>query len=392
MISNLDRPTRNSTAVRWPALFLCLFGVITVGLFLADGCGGVVHSTMPVASTSAFAFVANSGSGNVSALAVNTSGALSPVPGSPFAAGAGAEFMALDSAHNLLFVSNQDAGNLSAFAVNTSTGMLTPVPGSPFATGRTPHGVAIDPAGRFVFVGNQDDNSVSVFSINSTDGVLTPVSGSPFTGIDSPFGVAVNPSGTILFVNNLNSNTVSAFRIDGSSGALSSVPGPASPTGQTPIGLVVDPSGKFLFVGDHMQSTISSFSIDPMSGVLTRISGPAAASAGCNSACHLNPLRLVVHPMNALAVVTNVGANTVSSFTLNNGMLSPMAAPAPTGQHPFGAAFDPSGNFLFVANKVDSSISGFSVNANTGELVPLMGSPFPSGGEAPVGIAVVAKN
>jgi 6-phosphogluconolactonase (cycloisomerase 2 family) len=255
-----------------------------------------------------------------------------------------------------------------------------------------PDGVAVDPQGKFVFVANQADDSVSAFSINASDGSLTPVPGSPFPGISSPFGVAVHPSGTLLFVSNENSNTVSSFRIDRNSGVLSAVPGPPSPTGETPIGLAADASGKFLFVGDHMQSTISSYSIDPVSGALTRVSGPPAASEGCNAACHLNPLRVVIHPMNTFAVATNVGANTVTSFALNNGMLSPTLTTAPTGQHPFGAAFDATGNFLFVTNKVDNSISSFSVNSSTGDLAPVTGMPIPSGGIAPVGIVVVARN
>jgi hypothetical protein len=48
-------------------------------------------------------------------------------------------------------------------------------------------------------------------------------------------------------------------------------------------------------------------------------------------------------------------------------------------------------NGLYVVNKVDNNISAFSVNAATGLLSPVSGSPFPSGGNGPVGIIIVPK-
>jgi len=138
-----------------------------------------------------------------------------------------------------------------------------------------------------------------------------------------------------------------------------------------------------------MTDTISAFNIDSTSGALSRIGGPPATAPNCSSSCHLNPLRLAVHPMDQFVYVTNVGANSVSAFNVGNGSLSAIGAPMSTGQHPFGVALDPSGKFLFVVNKVDNNISAFSVNTSTGALMPLSGSPFGAGGSAPAGIAIV---
>src|SRR5882757_9237552 len=84
-----------------------LFLALVVTFLLIGGCSMPRSSMNSMGPTSAFVFVANSGSGTVSAFAMNTSGALMPVAGSPFPAGAGAEFMAVDSAHKFLYVSNQ---------------------------------------------------------------------------------------------------------------------------------------------------------------------------------------------------------------------------------------------------------------------------------------------
>jgi 6-phosphogluconolactonase len=376
-------------------LIFITFVLMLALLSIVNGCGGMGQNSMmtPQGPTASFAFVANSGSGNVSALAVSTTGGLSAVAGSPFTAGAGAEFMALDSVHKFLFVSNQNANSLSAFSINTSTGMLTPVPGSPFSTGVTPHGVAVDSAGKFVFVGNEN-GSVSAFSINSSNGALTPAPGSPFPA-SSPFGVAVNPSGTFLYVTNtgtggLSPSSVSTFKIDPTTGALTAVNSPIT-TGTTPIGITADPNGKFLYLGEHMTESVATFSTDPTTGALTRMgSSTPTPPASCGVSCHLAPLRVAVHPNDQFMFAANVGGNSVSVFNINNGPV-PATSTMATGQHPFGVTLDTMGNFLFVANKVDNNISAFAVNATTGGLMSVSGSPFAAGGTGPTGIVIVAK-
>ena len=88
--------------------------------------------------------------------------------------------------------------------------------------------------------------------------------------------------------------------------------------------------------------------------------------------------------------VSNVGANSVSVFNINNGS-PPATSTMATGQHPFGVAVAPMGDVLLVANKIDNTVSSFAVNAVTGSLTPVSGSPFLSGGNAPAGIVIVQK-
>jgi 6-phosphogluconolactonase len=374
----------------WMFLSLSLLVLVLIN---ANGCG----MTKPQGTPSSFAFVTSSGSGMVTAFSVSSTGILSPVVGGSFTAGAGAEFLAFDSVHKLLFVSNQNDGTVSAFSVNTSTGMLTAVSGSPFATGARPEGIAVDPMGRFVFVANQAADSISVFLIGA-GGSLSPVAGSPFTS-SNPFGLTVNPAGTVLFASNFpdsqttDLNTVSSFQV-GPNGALSPVAGSPFSTANSAgfaasIGLAMDTTGNFLFVGDHMAQAIVPFSTDA-AGALTAVSALPAPAPSCTVACHSNPLRLAVHPNNQFVYATNVQAGTVSAFKMTNGVLSPIAD-APAGQHPFGVALDITGGFLFVVNKVDNTVSAYSVNTSTGVASPVNGSPFSGNLNAPTDIVVIAR-
>jgi 6-phosphogluconolactonase (cycloisomerase 2 family) len=389
-----QRPTLFLQIPLLKTIFACATGI---SVLLVWGCGGVNSPSAPGLTTS-FAFVGNSGSGTVSAFAVSSTGGLSVVSGSPFTAGAGAEFMAFDSVHKFLFVSNQQANTVSVFSVNTGTGTLSAVPGSPFATGARPTGVAVDSMGRFVFVANQAANSIAVFSIGA-NGVLTPVAGSPFAA-SSPFGLTINPAGTVLYASNFPDSqvsdfkTVSAFAIS-PNGILTAISGSPfvdsnSASGFTAaIGLLADPSGKFVFVADHMAESVVSFNVNS-SGALSPISALPTPAASCGTSCHHNPLRLAVDPMDRFIYWTNVQSGTVSAFNINNGNLAFVAETA-AGSHPFGLALDPTGSFLYVVNKADNSISGFSVNSTTGMVAPLMGFPVAEGASAPTDIVIVPR-
>lgn len=169
--------------------------------------------------------------GSISAYSIDsTSGALTPVSGSPFTTlvNGGPFGLAVHPNGNFLYIAMAGNGATGTQVVgqmiNTTTGALSPIPGSPFTVGNQPTGVTIDPAGKFLFVTNMMDDTVSAFTIDGTSGALTAVSGSPFsTGPGSaPFLMAVNKSSTLLFVVGANSTSISAFTI-GSGGALTSV-------------------------------------------------------------------------------------------------------------------------------------------------------------------------
>lgn len=78
--------------------------------------------------------------------------------------------------------------------IDASTGALSPVPGSPFATDTLSVEVAVDPSGKFVYVANGDPpaNNISAFAIDPSTGALTPVPGSPFAVGPNPQSIVVS--------------------------------------------------------------------------------------------------------------------------------------------------------------------------------------------------------
>lgn len=92
---------------------------------------------------------------------------------------------------DFVYVSNNGSNTVSAYAINPTTGALTPVTGSPFATGSGPGTVAINAAGSLAYVTNGGSNDISAFKINASSGALTPVAGSPFAAGSAPVSIVV---------------------------------------------------------------------------------------------------------------------------------------------------------------------------------------------------------
>ena len=159
-----------------------------------------------------------------------------------------------DKKPKFVYVANEDFDNISAYTIDSATGALTPVPGSPFAAaGNTPTGVAVDPSGKFAYVTTRClsnvsclNGTVSAYTINSTTGALTLVPGSPLAAGRIPESVAVDPSSKVRLCGKClrqqcafpivdGGGTVYAYAIDRTTGTLTPVPGSPFAAGRSLI-------------------------------------------------------------------------------------------------------------------------------------------------------------
>ena len=204
--------------------------------------------------TGKFLYASNNGDsmGTISAYSIDsTTGALTPIAGSPFATQAnfpGPSGFAFGGGGKFLYVGMAGTANannvVSGFAVDSTTGALTQITGSPFAAGKDPGHIASDPKGKFLFTANSQDNTVSAFTIDATSGALTPISGSPFAAGGGAVSVAVDRDGTFVYLGMQPSpiagtQGLSAFSIDGATGALTPLAGSPFATSQFFFGVTV---------------------------------------------------------------------------------------------------------------------------------------------------------
>jgi DNA-binding beta-propeller fold protein YncE len=256
--------------------------------------------------------------------------------------------------------------------------------------------IAIDPLGQFVYVVSANSSNLWGFSIDSGGG-LTQLQGMPISISNSgatSSSVLIDPSGKYLYVaaGSSSSSSIFGFNRNTSTGALAILPGfPVPLNGQSNHG-AFDPSGKFLlFTGNNVFGTaggLDVFSLNSSTGSLTLASGSPTQVRD-------DPAGVVVDASGKYVYVPNTADSTISAFTLDaNGALVPVSgSPFPSGGNgsingPLGIATDNSGKFIYVAN-ASNDVSVFSINSGTGVLTPVGGSPFPDGGNGPSAIIFV---
>lgn len=352
-----------------------------------------------------FAYMANAGSNNVSAYTIDAgTGALTAVAGSPFLAGSLPLVVTLHPSGRFAYVANSTSNNISAYAIDADTGVLTQVAGSPFATGASPFVATIDPSGRFAYVANQISTTVSAYSIDTTTGALTAVAGGPYAVGNFPVDVVIDRGGKFAYVTNYGTaavgtwsgGSISAYSINANSGALASVAGSPFAVGACPCVLTLHPSGKFAYVANNGGGTVSTYTIDATTGALTPVSStsggfcPVGPPPDVPSTCGVT-----IDPSGKFAYVANWGdagnpaiaLPGVLAFSINatTGALAPVAgSPFAAGTSPTFITIDPSGKFVYVADPGDATVSAYSIDAASGALTAVAGSPFPAGQEPSV--------
>jgi 6-phosphogluconolactonase len=233
--------------------------------------------------------------------------------------------------------------------------------------------------GRFAYAANAGDNTISVYSIDPTTGALTAV-GAPVPTGTSPYAIAARPDGKYVYVVNEISNNISVYAVNETNGALTAIRDSPFAAGMDPQALSFDQSGAYLYVANKGSDNLSAYAVDAGTGALAPLStatyatgaGPSAVSAGDQSGF--------------VFVANNGGSDDISVFAITaGGALTPVVgSPFAAGGNPHSLVITPIGpwdygaDFLYTANfdGTSSTISGFSVEPDTGVLTALSGSPF----------------
>ena len=188
---------------------------------------GLSPLNMQLTPSGNYLYVTTSGNPNGYIYAFSVSaGVLTPLPSTPTAPnpsssdGINPNGLAIDPKGAYLYAANTSSASISIFSIGSS-GALSPVSGSPLAdTYTAPVSLILDPKGAYLYVANQGANNVGVYSISST-GLPTVLTSSTTTGAfvteTSPSFLVADPSGEYLFVGNQGSSAagIQAFSVSG---------------------------------------------------------------------------------------------------------------------------------------------------------------------------------
>ncbi len=245
------------------------------------------------------AYVANSGSGNVSVLNLSTNAVVATIP-----VGVKPVDVAIGPDGRFAYVANETDGTISVIDTATNTAVGAPIL---LAVGSKPDAVAVTPNGEFVYVANSGDDTVSVIdtATNAVIGTAMLPPGSEPDGVAispdgtrafvaqrgndisildtatnavigsvpdalAPSRIAIGPRGGRAFVTNAGSGSVTAFNP-----ANGAVVGTPIPVGSQPAGIAIEPSGSFAYAASPVDGTLTAVdtSLDSPVGTLAGFPG-----------------------------------------------------------------------------------------------------------------------
>jgi 6-phosphogluconolactonase len=327
---------------RIPALFCLLL------LGLTTGCDFFTTPTncTDCTTTGDYLYVANGNNTNIAGFGVSTAGALSVLPSSPYNNGVAAQSLAITPTNTFLYAAT--TSGIFCYLINSNGSITVQNSGSAVAADVVATSMQVDSTGNYLLAAGISTSiaaqAIGIYQINTSTGLLTALSGSPlplYTGnastatVVTPTGMLITPNNSYVYVS-LQSLGVQVLTL-GTGGALSTgttptfLPPLKTSTSPADYGLASDPNSKFLFV------------------------------------CELNT------GLRVLSIGTNGTLNEISG------------SPYATGTGPTGVVLDPTGSYVYVANKGSNNISAFTLTLASGKLVAVSGSPFSSGGQLPIG-------
>lgn len=279
----------------------------------------------------------------------------------------------------------------------SSTGALT-LAGLAAET-TNPSFVALSPDARFAFAVNevaemngQPTGAVTAFSRTKGSNELHAPRRET-TGGAAPCYVSTDNTGRYVFVANYTGGSIAMFPIlsDGGVGAMTAFvqhagKGPNAERQEGPHAhcIIPDPSNRFVLVADLGLDRVFVYPFDASTGTLTTT--PAGAGVVASGA---GPRHLAFHPDGRVLYVTNELDSTVTAFRYERetGALTHLqtvpsvSGPVPKNNSPADIHVHPSGGVLYMSNRGHNSIAAFTIDPRTLELAPLQMTP--TGGDWP---------
>lgn len=233
------------------------------------------------------------------------------------------------------------------------------------------------------YYGGNNVNNVQGFTIVASNGALAPTGQGPVEANVAPWSAASDKGGYRLYVGDMVSGDVFAYFIDRRNGYLNPVPGAPFAVNRSVTAVAVHPSGQWVYATRDEQTGgdgIEVFEVQSNGSLVQAPGSPYSAQAG--------PQSLVVDPNGKYLYVgsqTNqasyinvyeINAST-GALTQVSGSPFPLNPPSncPSGGVDPSDIIDDAGKFIFTSDAADNYISGFTIGSG-GDLTQMSGSPY----------------
>jgi 6-phosphogluconolactonase len=292
-------------------------------------------------------------------------------------------FVAVSADERFVYSVEEDAANngkggeITAFSFNKKTGTLGFL-NRQLTGGDHPCYVSVDKTGKWVAAGNYTSGSLSILPVQDDGslGTATTIIKHEGSGPNKARQASshvhctfFSPDNRFLFVPDLGIDKVMIYAFDETTGKLTAAKYPyaSSLPGSGPRHICFNPANTFAYLIEELTGTVVTYKYK--NGNLKSLqhisSMPAGDTSFAGSAdIHVSPDGKFLYASNRAA------SNTIAIFSINqkNGKLSLIGHQSTLGKTPRNFNFDPTGNFLLVANQNSNTIVIFKVDKETGLL------------------------
>lgn len=279
-----------------------------------------------------------------------------------------------------IYVANSSTTAPSVAGFTIASSALSNLANSPYTTGLPPNTLAVTPNNSFLYVGSLS-GGIYAYTINSNGTITVANNGSPVATGVSPITMKVDPTGKWLIAADLSPQAY-VFAIDTSTGALTTQGNPIALDAGSTTNLYITPNGQNVYVSLGTGG-VDILTFNSSSGTLTKLNQILHPKSSNNA-----DFGLASDPNSKYLFVTETGINSLRILTINTtgstALTELSTSPVKTGLGPSQVLVTTDGSYVYVTNRTDGTISGFTLTAN-GSLTPISGSPYATG-SAPVDI------
>ena len=395
-----------------------LFLVSSIGLFVATLLTACQLVTIDYVFVAASSGTSAGSAGQIYTYAVDSeSGALRSAASTISSGGTAPVAMTVTSDYFNLYVANQGNSSVVHFTV-AGNGVLTQKDSITLPTSAAgsfvPVSIAVNPANTYLYVisymPSNTANTATVTEYTLSSGTIGAVAATESLTLPAPYstdtilptGVNVLANGDAVYVtaydksaynpggmttSNANPGWLFGYAV-GSGGALTAVSNSPYQAGVKPSALASDPTNRFVYVTDFASNELIGYTVQSNDSLNFLVNGPFKTGN--------EPASMTIDPRGIYIYLTNSLDSTVSAYAiaLPTGTPSSVVGATPsagnaTDTEPVAIVVDPSlGRFVYTANFLGNSVSGFRLDPNTGSLQATQATPYPTGAN-PTAVAAV---
>jgi len=376
--------------------------VSSIGLLVATVFTACAVTTIDYVFVASSAGSGTSSAGQIQVYAVDSqSGALRTGAATVASGGVNPIAMAVTSDYENLYVANTGNNTVVHFAIGIY-GTLTAK--DTITTSGTPVSLAVNTANTYLYVVTGPNPAVlKAYSLSSgaigsaastktlnlygtyaaySGDVLVPtgltvLANNAAVYVTAYDQSAYNPGCTTCITSNANPGWVFGYTV-GSSGALTALANPFE-AGIKPTAIASDPTNRFAYVTDYASDQLIGYAIMSGDTLSFLLNGPFKTGN--------LPTAITIDPRGKFMYVTNSLDSTVTPFSIDLATGTPTGAVNATGSgsnstdtQPVAVMIDPAlGRFVYTANYLGNSVSGFRLDSTSGALTPTQATPYPTG-------------